>query len=233
MNVLGMFAKRPTPGRTKTRLAASIGGEAAVELYAAFVEDLLERLPNVADTCVVAVTPKNADTTKWFEDRVPDCCRIRFQPDGTLGDRIQWFFDTAFDDGASRAVLIGSDSPDIPESLIGQAFERLKTANMVLSPAADGGYVLVGMSCQTSRLFENVSWSTALTLPDTVSAAKAHNLSVELLSPWYDVDTIDNLGTLFAMQQCRGSAAAQCPKTRKRLDVLWPVIEQHYAKDVR
>ena len=229
MNVLGIFARRPESGRTKTRLAASIGNDKAAELYAAFLEDLLSRTIKRQEQCVVAVTPRDTNTETWFQKHISGNSELHFQPDGNLGDRIQWFFETAFTKGAKRVVLIGSDSPDIPDSIIDQAFERLTSTDLVLAPAADGGYVLIGLSCQVPKLFENIPWSAAITLTETISAARQNRLRVELLPPWYDIDTVDNLGTLFAMQQTAGSVASTCPQTFRHLESIWPQIQQSMA----
>ena len=229
MKMLGIFARRPEPGRTKTRLARSVGDQSAADLYAAFLEDLLTRMAERDEQCLVAVTPQDTATETWFQQRLPKNGELHFQPDGDLGDRIQWLFDTAFSKGAERVVLIGSDSPDIPERIINQAFDRLQTTDMVLAPAADGGYVLVGLSSSTPELFRNIPWSSAVTLTATISAATGHNLSTELLSPWYDIDTVDNLGTLLAMQQTAGSVAPKCPHTARCLEQIWPQVQESLA----
>ena len=221
MNVLGMFARHPTPGKTKTRLAATSGDEAATELYAAFVEDLLRRCSGLADRFVAVVTPDKAITRDWFSKRLPQGAQLWFQPEGGLGDRIEWFFQEAIQQPGDRAVLIGSDSPDLPDAIIEGAFRELDDADVVISPAGDGGFVLIGLKAASSGLFADVHWSAATTLLDTLRAAERHQLSVQLLQPWYDVDTEENLGTLTALQQCRGSGAAECPVTRGVLERVW------------
>ena len=214
-----MFARYPEPGRTKTRLAASIGDNAATSLYAAFVCDLTARVPGLADSFVAAVTPATEQTQLWFEGLVQKSGRVQIQPDGNLGDRIRWFFDVC-DSAVNRVVLIGSDSPDLPNHIIATAFAELKTHPVVIAPATDGGYVLIGLSVAPEDLFNEVSWSTATTLQDTLSACRKRGLAVQLLQPWYDVDAEENLGTLAALQMADQSPAAPCPATRRMLHDL-------------
>lgn len=226
MNILGMFVRRPEPGFTKTRLAATIGDVAAAELYAAFVKDLLDRNSTVADRFVLAATPNDEATTSWALSQISESADLVFQPAGDLGKRIDWFFQLAASEGADRTILIGSDSPDLPPELIRLAFEKLQEVDLVIGPATDGGYVLIGLRSPHPGLFGGIRWSSSMTLHDTVFAARRLGLSVELLSPWYDIDVIENLGTLQALQQTPTGGAAACPETVVVLRKLWPRISQ-------
>ena len=225
MNLLGMFARRPEPGKTKTRLAKSIGDNAAAAVYAAFVEDLIRRCENLAEQFVVAATPSDNLTTTWFQSRVADSTAVDLQPDGDLGERIEWFFQQAFEKGCKKVVLTGSDSPDLPSAIISNAFRELDHFDVVLSPAADGGYVLIGLRSFSEGMFANVEWSAATTLVDTVRAAKKRALSVRLLQLWYDIDVVENLGTFIAMQSEHDSEAADCPATSEAMRRQWSAIE--------
>jgi uncharacterized protein len=225
MNLLGIFARRPDPGRTKTRLAKSIGDDAAAAVYAAFVEDLISRCENLAEQFIVAATPSDRLTTTWFRSRVADSTTVDFQPNGDLGDRIEWFFQRAFEKGCKKVVLIGSDSPDLPSAIISSAFRELDDFDVVLSPAADGGYVLIGLSRYSPGMFADVRWSAVTTLADTLHAAKKRALSVRLLQLWYDIDVVENLGTFMAMQSENDSGAADCPATQEAIDRQWSSIE--------
>jgi uncharacterized protein len=226
MNVLGMFARRPEPGYTKTRLAAAIGDVVAAELYAAFVEDLLQRCPALADSFVLAATPEDQATIDWFQSRLQTGSKLTFQPLGDLGERIDWFFNEAAIAGANRIVLMGSDSPDLPDEIVTAAFQRLQDVDVVIGPAADGGYVLIGLREPRPELFAGIRWSSATTLQDTIAAARRQRLSVELLQPWYDVDVLENLEALLSLQETQGSGAADCPATLAILRKHWPQISQ-------
>ena len=226
MNLLGMFARHPVPGKVKTRLAASIGDPFASMLYSAFVEDLLSRCAPLADQFIVAATPESEAASDWFSARIRDATKLIYQPDGDLGDRISWFFQRAHEMGSERTVLIGSDSPDIPTAIIESAFRVLSESQMVVAPATDGGFVLIGLRQPAKNLFENIGWSSGTTLIDTLRSAEASRLTVQLLQPWYDIDTVHNLGTLIALQQGVDSGAANCPGTRAALQLMKPTIEE-------
>ncbi|MEQ9408789.1 MAG: TIGR04282 family arsenosugar biosynthesis glycosyltransferase [Fuerstiella sp.] len=228
MKTLGMFARLPVPGKTKTRLAAAVGDVAAARIYAAFVEDLLHRQGQRPESFLVAATPDDTATRNWFQQRLSSEARLEFQPNGGLGDRIAWFFSSTIRFDGDRAVLIGSDSPDIPAAIIDDAFQQLRVTDMVVSPAGDGGFVLVGLSRPPQHLFDNVAWSSPSTLLNTLAAAREQDFSVTLLQPWYDIDTVENLGTLLALQQSDSSCGDDCPATRAVLLELWPEIEASF-----
>ena len=235
MRVLGMFARRPEPGKTKTRLAATLGNELAAELYAAFVSDLLTRVPPLGDCFLLGVTPADEGTQAWFRQRTPASSLILSQPEVDLGGRIDWFFRRAAEQGGQPCVLIGSDSPDLPDTHITAAFEALQTADLVLAPAADGGYVLIGLNRPIPELFEDLPWSTAATLTATIQRATHLGLRTRLIDPWYDVDTIHNLGTLLPRLTCsagQGNAtetpvAGDAPQTRQTLLRYADIITEH------
>jgi rSAM/selenodomain-associated transferase 1 len=220
VNILGLFARYPEPGKTKTRLAATIGDQAAVDLYACFVRDLVSRLGQFTDQFWIASTPDSPKANEWFQSLATTQHEARpellTQPEGDLGQRIDWFFRKAAAQNAGPAILIGTDNPDLPSSRITQAFELLNdgTADVVTVPAADGGYVLIGMAGKPGSLFDRIRWSSPFTLLDTIKAVDSAGLRLSVLPPWYDVDHVENLGTLAALQQHPGQTeAASCPLT--------------------
>lgn len=227
MNTLGLFARYPEPGHTKTRLAAAIGDEAAADLYACFVQDLLRRTCTLADEQWLAMTPDTEPSREWFEQTRQSCgsstCQLQVQPDGSLGERMAWFFREAARRNGGPVVLIGTDSPDLPSSRIRQAFQLLGKGevDVVLGPAADGGYVLIGMTGDPGSMFEEIRWSSSQTLLDTLAAVRRTGRKSLLLPTWYDIDHVENLGTLTALQQDPGlTEAAACPITTACLQQL-------------
>jgi rSAM/selenodomain-associated transferase 1 len=226
-----MFARYPEPGTTKTRLASTIGDRAAADLYGCFVEDLVQRVCGLADQLWIAITPHTEQSCKWIQSLADSNSKsevkLLAQPSGTLGDRIAWFFRQAAAQGGGPAVLIGTDNPDLPSARITQALETLSSgsADLVTVPAADGGYVLIGLSSDPQTLFDGIRWSSPFTLLDTIGAATTAGLRLEVLSGWYDVDHIENLGTLTALQKQPGlTEAAPCPRTAEYLEGLLPRI---------
>jgi rSAM/selenodomain-associated transferase 1 len=206
--IFGLFAKQPLPGHVKTRLAADIGPQAACRLYEAFLADLIDRFQTTADRRFLGHCPADRASTAYFQNLSQGRYELWSQPDGSLGRRMSAFFDmtgptAARDDRAeTRVVLIGSDSPTLPRDLVDDAFAALGTSDCVIGPAVDGGYYLIGLRRWTPRLFDAIAWSSPLVLEQTVKNIAALNFSLQLLSPWYDVDSIDDV------QALRGHLAA-------------------------
>ena len=230
MNTLGLFARFPEKGRTKTRLAASIGDAAAVELYECFLHDLTARYCELCDHFEIAVTPDSSTSRKWFESLLKKNSRgafseLSFQGPGDLGARMHLFFEQQRREGRAASVVVGSDSPDLPDELITGAWDCLKSdkVDLVLSPAADGGFVLIGMSVEPRHLFDGIRWSSPFTMTDTLVAARRAGLRCEILESWYDIDTVENLGTFKALQEQPGRTnAAACPRSLSCLARLMP-----------
>jgi hypothetical protein len=117
---------------------------------------------------------------------------LRPQISGDLGARMAGAIADAISAGADRVVVIGTDCPQVTAAVVQEAFDRLEAADVVLGPAADGGYYLIGMAQPHSLLFENVPWSSPDTLRTTLQSARAAGLSVALLEKRRDIDTADD-----------------------------------------
>ncbi|HUQ72365.1 MAG TPA: TIGR04282 family arsenosugar biosynthesis glycosyltransferase [Planctomycetaceae bacterium] len=210
MRALGIFAKQPTPGAVKTRLARDIGNAAATAFYEACLNDLVERFAATADWRCVGYAPQTHEAATYFQKLVDGRYQLWPQPDGDLGRRIEAFFTAtipeADGDQPMHAVLIGSDSPTLPTTLIEAALVALERTDVVLGPAADGGYYLIGARGCPRGWLSGVRWSTPWTLADTVDAAERHGLSLSLLPVWYDIDTADDLAAMWG--HLRGQRAA-------------------------
>ena len=199
IDILVIMAKHPLPGTVKTRLARSVGDEAAAGLAKAFLEDLIDRLHHCANRLVLATSPNNPPATNYFQTLVTnlkDHCPLWSQPTGSLGNRLEQV--TADHLGQqpedhNRVVVIGSDSPTLPTTTIRAAFETLKHTHVVLAPADDGGYVLIGLSCPVPSLFEGIDWSTPRVLQQTRQQLTASKTPFVELPGWYDIDTLDDL----------------------------------------
>lgn len=204
MRTLGIFAKQPVPGRVKTRLAADWGDERAAALYDCFVRDLLSRFASVGDRRVIGFAPNADDARQWFNAASQSSTSAEGwmlwpQPEFDLGGRMANFFETWTESVDHRTILIGSDSPSLPAEYLEQAWLLLETNDCVLGPATDGGYYLIGLRGTVTDFgapFRNVEWSTAGVLAQTVKLLKQHDLSLSLLSPWYDVDSAQDVVTL-------------------------------------
>jgi rSAM/selenodomain-associated transferase 1 len=187
-NRLIIFVKAPRPGQVKTRLASSIGAEAAAEAYQLLAESLFQNLAELTDV-ELRFTPRDAhdEIRPWLrEDWTPaPQCR------GELGNRLQDAFRSAFADGCNKIAIIGSDCPDVTAEDIREAWARLDSRDLVLGPATDGGYWLVALKKPCARLFQNISWSTDRVLAQTIAAGTEAGLKIDCLRRLTDVDTLD------------------------------------------
>ncbi|MEM6328673.1 MAG: TIGR04282 family arsenosugar biosynthesis glycosyltransferase [Planctomycetota bacterium] len=192
---LGVFAKFWAPGSVKTRLAATLGEDAAAMLAKRFIETLIERLAERAERCVVGFSPANARTA--FSSLCGACWSVEPQPPGDLGQRMQQYFADAFASGVERVVLLGADSPDVPLEIVGQAFDLLARRRLVLGPADDGGYYLIGASGGCPPVFDGMPWSSerlwAATTERLASLGWREGVDWQALPAWYDIDTHKDL----------------------------------------
>jgi rSAM/selenodomain-associated transferase 1 len=197
-NCLLLFVKSPIKGQVKTRLAAETGGDFVVELYKYFVEDTISLAENLDVHLEVCFCPANRKTTfsEWLSEQY---CYTP-QVGDNLGKRLRNAFESAFEEGFSNVIAIGSDSPDLPEEFLRLAFKELESHDAVIGPGSDGGYYLIGFS-RTSFLpvaFDGIAWSTSAVCKQTVEILKRHKLKMYLLPEWHDVDTRSDLEKLIA-----------------------------------
>ena len=191
-----LFAREPVLGRVKTRLAAGIGAEAALAVYRELLALTAAAVAaaGVPATVWLAEAPASA-TAEMPRPEWPGL-PWRVQPAAdSLGARMAHAFDEALGAGAGRVVVIGTDCPGLSGELLTQAFEQLLTHDLVVGPAADGGYYLLGMNTLEPSLFENKAWSTASVLPDTLADAARLGLRVAQLPTLHDVDSVADLAT--------------------------------------
>lgn len=195
-NCLLLFVKSPIEGEVKTRLAAETGGDFAVELYKCFVEDIISIAENLDIHLEICFCPANRKMTvsEWLGQQY---CYTP-QVGDNLGKKLRNAFESAFEEGFSNVVAIGSDSPDLPEEFLQLAFKELESHDAVIGPGSDGGYYLIGFS-RTSFLpvaFDGIAWSTSAVFKQTVDILKKHELNIHLLPEWHDVDTRSDLEKL-------------------------------------
>ena len=186
-----VFARAPELGRVKTRLAAEVGDGAALRAYRTLAEQVIAAASASATySMTVAYTPPDAEPAmrQWLGPGV----MLRPQSGADLGARMAAAIADAISGGAERVVVIGTDCPDVTADVVAEAFTRLGVADVVLGPASDGGYYLIGMSRPHRELFEGVPWSSAETLRATLARARAGGLSVTLLDERRDIDTVED-----------------------------------------
>jgi hypothetical protein len=181
-----VFLKAPRPGRVKTRLAKTLGAEAACAAYRHLVETLLHRLANLdhVDLCH-APDEAEQEILPWLRPG----WRTTTQGAGDLGERLDRAFRNAFASGSRRVLVIGSDCPEITTADLEAGWSALESHDVVLGPAVDGGYWLVGLRAPQPSMFDAMPWSTSAILPATLDRCAAAGLTVQLLRTLADVDT--------------------------------------------
>lgn len=191
-NTLLVFVKYPTPGTVKTRLIPELTPGQAAALARALAEDTLLATSNSAHyQTTVCFAPAGAyrGVRSWLG---PDVS-LQEQCEGDLGSRQFDAIRRALGSGFERAVVIGSDCPSLATSDVETAFDLLEDCELVLGPAADGGYYLIGIRRPNRSLFEDISWGTERTLRETLARAHEAGLSVELLDTKHDLDSYADL----------------------------------------
>jgi rSAM/selenodomain-associated transferase 1 len=188
--VLGLFAKWPEPGRVKTRLAAATSPAWAADVALAFLRDVTDRLSAVHARRVLAFAPPDAGPL--FAGVVRDRFTLVPQADGDLGRRLSSFIEGQLAAGAESVVIVGTDSPTLPVAHVEEAFALLQRADVVLGPATDGGYYLVGCRHRPPPIFDGIVWGGPTVLAETVTRLADPAWRLALLPPWYDVDTVDD-----------------------------------------
>jgi hypothetical protein len=200
------FLKQPVSGQVKSRLAAVLGGENALRLYRAFVEDMLATIDGAGLAHRVCVHPPAAipAVASWLGHHR----RYLSQEGEDLGERMANAFRGIFAEGISRAVLIGSDLPDLPAHLLTEALDVLGRHDAVIGPARDGGYYLIGFRRETflPDAFPGIAWGGADVFEHTMERFRASGAGVHVLPTWNDVDTIEDLRDL--VQRSRGAVSA-------------------------
>jgi rSAM/selenodomain-associated transferase 1 len=196
-NALLIMAKRPTPGKTKTRLVPPLSPQQAAAVYECFLRDTIHlvcQVPGVQP--VVACAPPGAQA--YFAELAPDL--EYYQQEGPdLGVRLDNGLTHYLDLGYRLVAAVNSDGPTLPLAYLAAAFEELdRGADVVLGPSDDGGYYLIGLKRPAPRLLREVQMSTPHVTTDTLALAAEEGLSVGMLPTWYDVDDAPSLARLKA-----------------------------------
>jgi len=200
---LVVFTRHPTPGRAKTRLIPAIGAVAAARVHRDLTEHTLRRLAPLARDATIEVRYEGA-SEEAFRRWLGSQPRLAPQGDGDLGDRMARAVADAFREGARRAVLIGVDAPDLAPSHVREAFARLRACDLVIGPAQDGGYYLIGLRAPVPEVFAGIEWGSSSVLEATAAAARRRDLHVETVETLADVDRPEDLPRLARMRRGDG-----------------------------
>ncbi len=231
---LVIFAKAPIPGQVKTRLCPPLFADEAATLHGSFVLDTLERtkaavtkLKLPLDRYLACAPSSTLVFFKIMEER--QGAKLIDQEGGDLGQRMHRAFETMFARGYQRALIVGTDVPSLPLDHYKQALTLLDSHDLILGPALDGGYYLVGLKNISPVLFEDIPWSTDRVLALTREKAARLGLTVALLPEWRDVDTIEDLRALIDAS----AVDAKKPKSQQEFSTRTAGALQLLAKRLR
>jgi uncharacterized protein len=193
-NALIVFQKNAVLGKVKSRLAATIGEEKALEIYQSLIRHTYSQLSNLQDL----------DIAVFFSDFVEESIEMDFIPNfkvtqvgEDLGEKMADAFQFLFQKGYRKVIIIGTDCPEITVEVISEAFLILNEKEVCIGPALDGGYYLLGMCRMNEFLFQNIAWSTSEVASKTMELLKKHQMSYGLLKTLRDIDTEEDLHAFF------------------------------------
>lgn len=186
-NLLLIFTRNPELGKVKTRLARSIGDETALNIYTFLLNRTKEVTQNLTCDKAVYYSVKIRKNDIWNST----IYQKKIQRGDDLGIRMKNAFQNSFDTGYEKVMIIGSDLYDLTQNHINEAFDKLDRNDVVIGPAKDGGYYLLGMKKLQPHIFQNKEWGTSSVRKDTLK--NLEKVSVYLLNELNDVDVLEDI----------------------------------------
>ena len=189
-----IFTRYPEPGKTKTRLIPVLGEIGAAQIHSKLTKDTL-------NTARQFIVERPASLAIYFDGGNQELMSVwlgnnflyKKQCTGDLGERMKFAFQQEFKTGKSPLVLIGTDCPELDKNILNKAFDALKSSDVVLGPASDGGYYLIGLVRLIPQLFTGISWGTSEVLAQTQAIAEKLALSIYELPTLNDIDRPEDL----------------------------------------
>ena len=186
-NLIIVFIRNPELGKVKTRLAKTVGESSALRIYTFLLEHTEKIIRNIIVDKAVYYSVKIRKDDIWDDD-----IYLKHEQEGEdLGERMHHAFQNAFNKNYEKVVIVGSDLYDLKEKHIQEAFQKLNTRDIVIGPAQDGGYYLLGMKTLHSEVFKNKKWGTSSVFKDTLK--DLHKSKVHQLEGLNDIDTYEDM----------------------------------------
>lgn len=212
-----VFLRVPEKGRVKTRLARSLSDTFVLELYKGFAGDTLDALGDAGDKILYFWPPEKGNVLEVWLGR-----NYSFSPQQgeNIGEKMSNAFVETFRKGYTSVLLIGSDIPELTQSVVLRAYEILSTKDAVIGPAKDGGYYLIGFQKDkfSKIVFNKIDWSTRHVLNQTIKAMDLASIQYELLGELHDIDTPEDLDALAGRAQKGGKIGK---RTLENLSSCW------------
>lgn len=202
-----IFTRYPIPGTAKTRLIPALGAAGAADLSRQLTEHTLTQI----HACQSQYPDLQVEirfaggTSDQMQTWLGPTWRYTPQGDGDLGDRLARSVQAAIAAGATRTVIVGTDCPELDAACLQQAFHALTTHDLVLGPALDGGYYLIGLRQDWPELFQNIAWSTAAVCAQTIAIGQQLGLAIACLPTLSDIDEPADLAIWQRVQAARDS----------------------------
>jgi rSAM/selenodomain-associated transferase 1 len=184
-SALIIFIKNPRRGYVKTRLARTVGEDAALQIY----HYLLDRTRRAAGAVQARRLLFYSDVIESDDGWPETDFEKRVQSSGDLGFRMEQAFRAAFAEGAQKVGIIGSDCPALNGAMLETAFQQLEQSDVVIGPTPDGGYYFLGMRAFEPSVFQDIAWSTETVLAQTLSQIQKLGKTVSFLPALSDIDT--------------------------------------------
>ena len=183
-----IFQKNAIPGQVKTRISASVGDDHALEIYewlTSYTHQITREIKVDKYLFYSDFVPREAEELNYGY-------QVEVQTGSNLGDRMRNAFRSLFENGYSSVVIIGTDCADLKISDLNDAYMGLSHSDLVIGPAQDGGYYLLGMSRFLPEIFDDIPWSTSRVLELTLDTANKAGLDYEFLEIRSDIDTFED-----------------------------------------
>ena len=220
-DALILFAIIPSVGKTKNKLMPFLSFEETVSLYECFVKDVYEKAKSSGADVYVFFTPRNKGDV--FKKLLGEDVILLPQHGEDLGQKMKNAIGAILRLGYDKVVLMGTDIPHIHTETIKNAFDNLEHKDIVIHPALDGGYYLIGMKQEHESVWNIKRYGTNTVIYDTLQHMKAENLSISVGQMYYDIDCKDDLKQLW--NDIRRGAVCNCPKTMVFLETIRQKLE--------
>ena len=222
-----IFTRYPEPGTTKTRMIPKLGAEGAADLQRRMTDHLVAKVKTLMEQRSLTVEIRfDGGNERLMRDWLGPSFTYRRQGRGDIGRRMERALVDGFQNGFTSIVIIGSDIPDISNAIIDRAFQELEKTNLVLGPADDGGYYLIGLrkfdpDLDFPVLFEGINWGTNQVLSQTIAAAHQLGIGYALHDTLKDVDRPEDLKTWHRAWQSKSAFT-----TKTRLSIIIPALNE-------
>ena len=228
-NALILFAIIPSMGKTKNKLMPFLSFEESVSLYGCFVKDVYEKAKSSGADVYVFFTPR--DKREVFKNLLGEDAVLLPQHGEDLGQKMKNAIGAVLRLGYDKVVLMGTDIPHIHTETIKNAFDNLEHRDIVIHPALDGGYYLIGMKQEYESIWNLKRYGTNTVMYDALQHMKAENLSISVGQMYYDIDCKDDLKQLW--NDIRRGAVCNCPETMAFLETIRHKLEAIQGRECK